>query len=217
MLDSMERRDVKRRLTGAERRQSIIDAAYGEFAARGYAAVSMREIAARLGVTSPALYRQFPSKADLYRSCADRMVATMLTTVSEATDPELPADGQLWAGICAQLRFIAEHQQEWSVFVREAEGMGGEPEATLIRGRDAVTALLADLIGQAARSAGVPPPPSSERAALAHALQGAVERIAQWWERNPDESVEAVALRVMNFSWQGFGNLLEGRIWTPPE
>lgn len=215
MLGEVESRLERRRLPAEERRRSIIEAAYGEFAARGYAAVTMREIAAGLSVTPPALYRQFPSKESLYAACAERLVEPMLAAVAAATSPSLSPDGQLWAGIDAQLRFIAEHRREWNSYVRQAASLGGEPEAALARGRAAVTGLLASLIEQAARTGGGPLPPPAEFDFLAHVLQGAVERAAHWWEEHPEEPVEAVAMRVMNFSWQGFGDLMEGRIWTP--
>jgi len=214
MLVDVEQRTARRRLPAGERRRSIVDEAYGEFAARGYEGVTMREIAARLGLTSPALYRQFTSKESLYAACAERLVKPMLAAVGEATDPSLPPDGQLWAGIHAQLLFIAEHRQEWNSYVRDAGSLGGEPAAALARGRAAVTALLALLVEQAARTAGGPVPPPAELDFFAHVLQGTVERAAHWWEDHPEEPVEGVALRVMNFSWQGFGDLMEGRIWT---
>jgi AcrR family transcriptional regulator len=48
------------------RRGEILDAALGVFAEKGYSAGSMRDIAARVGVTEPALYRHFPGKEALF-------------------------------------------------------------------------------------------------------------------------------------------------------
>lgn len=44
------------------RRQEILDACLLRFAERGYASISMRQIAASLGVTTGSLYHYFPSK-----------------------------------------------------------------------------------------------------------------------------------------------------------
>jgi AcrR family transcriptional regulator len=49
-----------------ETRQRILDVARGEFAVRGYEVTTNRQIAARVGITTAALYHYFPSKADLY-------------------------------------------------------------------------------------------------------------------------------------------------------
>src|SRR5947209_1925770 len=111
---------VRKRLPPSERRQLILDAAYQVFARLGYDAVSMDQIAAEVGVTKPILYRHFSSKSALVSECGRRMAGLMLNAVRAATDPGLPPDGQLWAGIVAQLRFIAEHRGEWSVYVLEA-------------------------------------------------------------------------------------------------
>src|SRR3954465_461326 len=49
-------------------RERILDAALTLFADQGYDATSMREIAEQLGITKPALYYHFDSKADIVRA-----------------------------------------------------------------------------------------------------------------------------------------------------
>ncbi|HEX4157788.1 MAG TPA: TetR/AcrR family transcriptional regulator [Rhizomicrobium sp.] len=46
----------------------ILDAALAEFAARGFAAARMEDIAARAGVTKGTLYLYFPSKEELFKA-----------------------------------------------------------------------------------------------------------------------------------------------------
>lgn len=48
------------------RRGEILDAALAVFAEKGYEAGTMREIAARVGVTEPALYRHYAGKEALF-------------------------------------------------------------------------------------------------------------------------------------------------------
>lgn len=205
-----------RRLSRAEREEQVLEVAYGAFAELGYDGVSMREIAERAAITKPILYTHFGSKDGLFAACVRRMVEPMLRQVRAATDPTLPADRQLWAGILAQLGFIEEHRAEWRAFVNEAGARGGLPGKALSQGRDRVIELLGELVAQAALAAGAPVPPAKELEASAHMLQGAVERIANWWERYPDEPLESVAIRAMNLTWQGFGDLVEARLWLPP-
>jgi hypothetical protein len=145
------------------------------------------------------------------------MSSEMVAYVRSAATSPPTADGQLWAGIVAQLRFIAEHRDEWRVYVREAPLRGGVSAAILAEGREMVTSLLADLVEHAIDTAGAPQPPRLEIEVQAHALQGAVEQVANWWEANPDQPLELVALRIMNFAWQGFSNQLEGRFWFPAQ
>ena len=42
--------------------------------------------------------------------------------------------------------------------------------------------------------------------------EGAAESLADWWLDNPDVPSRAVASRLMNLAWIGFGGLVEGNI-----
>ena len=211
----MSRSRRHRRLPRAERIALILDVAYDEFSRLGYDGVSMTRLAARAGVTKPIVYRYFGSKDGLCTACLRRLGAEALAVVRAAIDPSLPADRQLWGGIDAHLRFIEERRPEWRVFVREAPLRGGLAASALLDGRLAATRLIAGLIRQAIDSSGHPAPPDLELEVQAHALLGAVDQVADWWERHPSEPRDLVALRIMNFAWQGFGDLLEGRVWLP--
>lgn len=73
------------------RRGEILDAAFAVFCERGYEGGSMREIAARIGVTEPALYRHFANKEDLFLSLM-RAVATRMVSTSERLIDSFSAD-----------------------------------------------------------------------------------------------------------------------------
>ena len=55
---------TRRRLGGAERERQILDGAIRYFAEQGFEG-NTRDLAARLGITQPLLYRYFPTKQDL--------------------------------------------------------------------------------------------------------------------------------------------------------
>ena len=59
-------------------------------------------------------------------------------------------------------------------------------------------------------------PDAELRRPLSAALVGAGESLADWWLEHPQESVGAVAGRLMNLAWMGFGDLVQGRVWLPP-
>ena len=50
-----------------DRKAQIARASADAFSAQGYHAVSMEDIASRVGISSSALYRHSPSKYDLFR------------------------------------------------------------------------------------------------------------------------------------------------------
>ena len=84
-----------KRLRGHLRVQAILDAAGALFAARGYDAVTMTEVAARSGAAIGSLYRFFPTKevlADaLLRRYGERIDAELATLAHEAATLPLEA------------------------------------------------------------------------------------------------------------------------------
>lgn len=64
--------EQRRRLTPDDRRRQIVDGAIDYFAEVGFDG-GTRNLAARLGVTQPLLYRYFPAKEDLIRAVYERL------------------------------------------------------------------------------------------------------------------------------------------------
>lgn len=69
------------RLRRAERREQILAAATRAFAAAGFAATSLDDVAREAGVSKVILYRHFESKADLYRAVLDRVCDRLIDAV----------------------------------------------------------------------------------------------------------------------------------------
>jgi len=60
------------RLTAAERRDSVLDAAMIEFADHGYEGTSTEDIARRAGISQPYLFRLFGTKKELFKASTTR-------------------------------------------------------------------------------------------------------------------------------------------------
>ncbi|MGZ4681136.1 MAG: TetR/AcrR family transcriptional regulator [Acidimicrobiales bacterium] len=69
-------------------RQTVIDAARSCIVADGLEAVSLRKLAATLGVTAPALYAYVDDKRDLLRGVAEREFQRLSTAFEEIDDPD---------------------------------------------------------------------------------------------------------------------------------
>jgi AcrR family transcriptional regulator len=74
-----------------DRRRQILDAALALADEQGLAAVSMRAVAARVGVTPMALYPHVGGKAELLDGLVDRMLAELLPTLADLAAAD-------WAG-----------------------------------------------------------------------------------------------------------------------
>ena len=64
--------ETKRRMSAAERREVILEAAVIEFAARGLAGTSTEDVARRAGISQPYLFRLFPTKKALFLALVER-------------------------------------------------------------------------------------------------------------------------------------------------
>lgn len=205
-----------RRLPRAVREEQILREAGRVFAARGYQAASMTEIADAVGVAKPLLYRYFGSKESLYLTYVRAAGRSLLESIRLAADPALPPDQRLWCGICAFFTFVDERREGWAVLYREAATQGGPFAAELAGLRDGIMTIVSRVLEQAA-------PASREAGDVAHfeplseALVGAGESLANWWLRHPEQSKELMAMRLMNFLWMGLGDLAAGRVWRPAD
>ncbi|MCX7789064.1 MAG: TetR/AcrR family transcriptional regulator [Chloroflexaceae bacterium] len=63
-------------------REEILEATHQLLTERGYAAMSMDELAARVGVSKPTLYNQFPTKEDLIAAMATQLIERTLALVA---------------------------------------------------------------------------------------------------------------------------------------
>ena len=63
-------------------RDEILEATHQLMAERGYAALSMDDLAARVGVSKPTLYNQFPTKDDLVAAMAIQLIERTFSQVT---------------------------------------------------------------------------------------------------------------------------------------
>lgn len=172
--------------------EQTLEAAHSLFAERGYAAVTMEEIAAAVGVTKPLLYNYFGNKERLYIACMERAGDALIATIAEAVGKtENPGDA-LGAGVRAFFAFLDSDRSAWAVLFDETLPQAGEvfERVAAYRGQilDLVSAsLLAQLPMRRREAAQV------EVEALSTALLGASEALARWWLRTEAISAEQAA------------------------
>lgn len=99
----MSRRDEKR----AERRRAILAGAWACFAARGFHATGMAELAAATGLTAANLYRYFPSKAALVAAIVEQERDAYLAEVARHAAGPDPLEA-----ILAILAYCVDHARD---------------------------------------------------------------------------------------------------------
>jgi AcrR family transcriptional regulator len=109
----------ERRPGGAKRRAEIVRHAVELFAAQGYAATPLAEIADAVGIRKASLYNYIESKEDLLYEI-DRLLISELEEETERLLRDANgADARLRAFLTAGMRLIARRRSETTVFLRE--------------------------------------------------------------------------------------------------
>jgi AcrR family transcriptional regulator len=147
----------------------------------------MDEIAELADVSKPMLYAYFGSKEGLYVAYVERAGGELLERLMSAA----PADDRSAAGLRARitefLSFVEEHADGWRVLFREAASTRPVAEQVAeLRGR------IIETIRRTVDSSRLSyPPPAVD--AIAHALVGAGESLANWWLDHPEVARDEVA------------------------
>ena len=99
--------------TADERRETILQAAQGVFAARGLHGTPTMEIAKAAGISQAYLFRLFPTKAELYialvQRCNERIHRTFVEAAAAAKaagEDVRPAMGQAYVGLLADRELL---------------------------------------------------------------------------------------------------------------
>src|SRR6476620_2113917 len=112
---------VRTRLSRDDRMEETLEAAHSLFAERGYAAVTMDEIAAAVGVTKPLLYNYFGNKERLYAACMAPAADALTTAIVDAVTGAETRGEALAAGIRAYFAFLATDREGWRVLFDETK------------------------------------------------------------------------------------------------
>lgn len=136
-------------------RQQIVAAAFAIHAREGVAALSMRTLAAEVGVSAMALYRYYPSKADLLRAMWEVVLNEAQASVRAAVAQQQTARGRLRASIQSFLDYWEAHPAHFRLVFMTPETMdSGDQGTPLTRSGAYVSAvdlagpLIADLVAE---------------------------------------------------------------------
>lgn len=193
-------------MSAPDRRARILEAALSAFAARGYRATAMVEIAAGADVSRAVLYDHFDSKKALFLAMLGEQNAAFLADVGARISGSGSAEERMRETIDAIFVF-AEHQPDsWRVLFGNATHGDPEIDAVAARVHRGRVAAVASLLAADAEAAGVDP--DSRRAEiivemLIAALRGAAEWHYQHPETGRDELVEASS----DLLWTGLARL----------
>jgi len=145
----MESRARTVRMTGAERREQLLDVAHALVAVHGFHAVSIEAVAREAGITRPVVYGHFPDLARLLEALIEREATRALAELATALPTDL-AEGDppelLLGGLRAYLRAAEANPATWRLVLMPPEGAPAVLRDRIAQGRAAVLAELAQAV-----------------------------------------------------------------------
>lgn len=121
------RRRAKRGRGPIDRRREILDAARDLFVSDGFEQTSVRKVAARVGVSSTALYLYFRDKDDLFTALCDEAFAKLRDAIDAVEAANLPPLEAAGAQMRAYVDFAMTHPDAYRlIFMTQ-----GKPDLVL--------------------------------------------------------------------------------------
>jgi AcrR family transcriptional regulator len=132
------------RLPREEREQQVLGEARRLFAERGYAAVTMDDVATAVGVTKPLLYTYFGNKEALYLACMQPAGDALVETVAEAVQGVEGARDALERGVHAFFAFVDADRDAWRVLFDETAPDRGDVARAVAAYRERLVGMVTE-------------------------------------------------------------------------
>ena len=189
------------RMTGAQRRQQLLDVGRELFGQRGYEATSIEEIASRAEVSKPVVYEHFGGKEGLYAVVVDREVRSLLSMMQAALTAGQPRM-LLEQAAMALLDYIEQTPDGFRILVRDSPI--GSASGSFVSIIGDIASRVEHILAAEFKSRGFD---AKAAPMYAQMLVGMVGTTGQWWldERKP--SKEQVAAHLVNLAWHGLAGL----------
>ena len=200
MTSSVPRHRV--RMTGAQRREQLLDIGRELFGQKGFEATSIEEIAARADVSKPVVYEHFGGKEGLYAVVVDREMQRLLDRCTTALSAPGHPREMLERAALVLLDYIEDETDGFRVLTRDAPLTSGVGTFSSLIGE--VARKVEHILAEQFDSRGYDP----QLAELySQALVGMVALVGQWWLDNRSLAKDEVAAHLVNLAYNGLAHL----------
>jgi AcrR family transcriptional regulator len=190
------------RMTGAQRRQQLLDVGREVFGHKGYEATSIEEIAARADVSKPVVYEHFGGKEGLYADVVDREMQHLLDRFESALSaPGRPRE-LLERAALVLLEYIEDDTEGFRVLTRDQPVTSGVGSFSSLIGE--VARKVEHILGRQFAVRGYDP---ALAALYSQALVGMVALVGQWWLDSRSPGKQEVAAHLVNLAYNGLAHL----------
>ncbi|MBW3093127.1 TetR/AcrR family transcriptional regulator [Bifidobacterium sp. 82T10] len=190
-------------MTSLQRREQLIQVGRALFAAKGFEAVSVEEIAASAKVSKPIVYEHFGGKEGLYAVIVDREMQTLTSTITATlADPDMHPRQIVERAALALLTYIEQNADGFQVLVRDSPSTDPAGSFSSLLGDISLQVedlLTASFKRQKLSTKGVP--------YYAQMLVGMIVFTGQYWADRPKVSKEQLAAYIVDLAWHGLSRL----------
>jgi AcrR family transcriptional regulator len=151
------------RMTGAERREQLLDVTKAIVGEAGFHAVSIEAVARRAGITRPVVYGHFHDLRGLLEAMLARETARAHAQLARILPPDTwrgRSREMLLGTLRGYLEAVRADPVTWRLVLMPQEGAPEMLREQIGRGRDAVLAVLAELVRPGLAPGRVPPDPT---------------------------------------------------------
>jgi AcrR family transcriptional regulator len=190
------------RMTGAQRREQLLDIGRELFGQKGYEATSIEEIALRADVSKPVVYEHFGGKEGLYAIVVDREMQLLLDRFTSALSAPGHPRELLERAALVLLEYIEDSTDGFRVLTRDAPLNSGVGSFSSLIGE--VARKVEHLLGREFDVRGYDPHLAE---LYSQALVGMVAQVGQWWLDTRSPGKHEVAAHLVNLSYNGLAHL----------
>jgi len=171
--------------------QAVFQAAGRLFRERGFAATTVRQIAAAAGMLPGSLHYRFPSKDELLLALMERGIVRATTTVRQAIAGEHDPIDRLRAALRAHVRLLVQEDDAIYVLLYEGRSVSGRAREHMVRLRDRYDALWEGVLHEAAGAGRLRA--DLDLRLVRFLLLGAANWTAQWFSPRGAATVDEIA------------------------
>ncbi len=194
-------RRIGRPPLNADPRAVILREAARQFAAKGYEASSLNEVAAAMNYSKGAIYNYFRSKQEIYDAIIIATLSGLHDASQEAVLPDDPPPEQLRRFMIAHAQYLSDNTDS---FVTMLVGFSGMADAKLkqdaIRLRDAHEGLLRKIIADGVAIGAFQ---HADPAVVGRAVLSLLSWMTRWYRPGGTKSAQDVACEYYDLIAQG--------------
>lgn len=192
----------RQRMTRIARREQLIGIARKLFAAHGYDAVSIEEIASAADVSKPVIYEHFGGKEGLYQVIVDRETTAVNAILEDKLSGDVRPRQALELVVMGLLDYIEANPDGFGLMVHQSPGVlaGGRFSTIMSDMAEILTNFLSGFFAGSDFDI-------DSLALYAQMLSGLVGIMGQSWAISRAPSKEIMAAHLVNLMWNGLHNL----------